>query len=130
MNRYLTPMLIPHAHPPSVHNSAMSFDITPPFNHFGHQMLPLQNGPHTSGTSNYHGAQPPPITVSRRSNTRSILLVGKCCYCRVIAHASPENPVWLCSGCGPMTSVRYCSRECLLADAFEHSTVCVAFYLS
>jgi hypothetical protein len=48
-----------------------------------------------------------------------------CTYCQERTIASNENPVFLCSGCGPYSNIRYCSIACLLADAYGHSQRCM-----
>ena len=67
-----------------------------------------------------------PLTAATSQSYRSqrVPLNGSCSYCSIKIAARPEKPFWLCPGCGPKSPVCYCSRECLLSHAFDHSTVC------
>lgn len=53
-----------------------------------------------------------------------------CVCCKVMRYPTSEEPVYFCPFCGPLTNVRYCSRACILADAFEHAGHCVNYAAS
>ncbi|KAI9640086.1 hypothetical protein NHQ30_011488 [Ciborinia camelliae] len=54
----------------------------------------------------------------------SALILFDCTYCAKSYYASTENPMVLCHGCGPSSSIRYCSIACLLAGSLYHADVC------
>lgn len=48
-----------------------------------------------------------------------------CSCCRITRRPTTVAPMYFCSFCGPSTNIRYCSRACILADAFDHTYHCV-----
>lgn len=52
----------------------------------------------------------------------------RCTYCRASHNGTEERPVHLCAGCGCDCNIRYCSRTCLLADAYDHSLQCMQYW--
>lgn len=51
-----------------------------------------------------------------------------CTFCRETFSPLPAKPLFLCPGCGPILDApRYCSVECLLVHAYDHSSQCARF---
>jgi hypothetical protein len=50
-----------------------------------------------------------------------------CSLCHATCFATLNTPLVLCSGCGPLSKIRYCSVGCLLANAFDHAYHCMNF---
>jgi len=114
-----------HRHSQLVGNTSIPFDNTAfSFDYNIHQIPLFSNMPRNLEAPNYFGYLPSFNAGSRGCQTQRISRSGSCSYCRINITASSEKPLWLCSGCGLKTSIHYCSRECLLSHAFEHSTVC------
>lgn len=52
-----------------------------------------------------------------------------CAYCRLRVHDLADAPAVVCNGCGPCSSVRYCSAACLLHHAWYHRVECASLSL-
>ena len=48
-----------------------------------------------------------------------------CTSCRLRKIPTMAIPITLCPGCGPLCNIKYCSTECLLANALYHSGQCM-----
>ena len=106
-------------------NTLMPYGIMPFFNNGnGQNVPPFVSESRNPGSRINFGPPTIPTLVSRSYQTQNVSRTGSCSYCRAKTTASSEKPVWLCIGCGPKASVCYCSRDCLLSHAFEHSAVC------
>lgn len=47
-----------------------------------------------------------------------------CSCCGITRRPTTAVPMYFCSFCGRLPNIRYCSRACLLADAFDHAGQC------
>jgi hypothetical protein len=72
--------------------------------------------------------KPLPLTISDHEHCNKFLdpsITYNCAYCKSVTRENPatSEPV-ICPRCGPCSNIRYCTKQCLLADSLSHFWHC------
>ena len=136
-NLYLGPPLFHQGHsmPPMTTDTGLNSGVE------SSQAISQQDSPHQqseepqtkNGNASFHNTDsswdPDPVDTDKKMPMTPAVsgFTANCTYCGYRTDPSIQNRQVICSGCGPTSSIRYCSVACLLVDSLDHSRHCMNY---